>query len=1057
MPMRIACEDEDAAIKASVPQTITKDIHMRQTSRRSTRRISQRGFFGVSMGLLALVLWFAPLTAQNTITGTVVDGITQRPLTGAQVLIDGTELGSLTDNRGRFLILNAPAGAVTLRVVMIGYREATLTASADRPVTIELQETAISLDEIIVTGTVGEQQARSIGNAIGRIDASVLQEQAPVAEVQDLLSATVPGVRIMNTGGAIGEGGIMRIRGVASLTLAATPIVVVDGVRVNGDDGDPALLCGIGADCGDSSSRINDFDPDEIESIEVIKGPAAATLYGTEASNGVIQIITKRGARGAPRVNARIRQGASWMPNPVKLIPPTYYKSATGEIVEVNVLRNDLEDTYGLLDGGRNWFRTGHNQSYGADVSGGTEAVTYFVSGEFDRREGPVPYNWQNAIRGRANLTYAPNETLRFDFSLGANRSKLESASAQQPLMTAVIWSCPAPGCEPGSGTPQALDGPSRGYIAYLPEAYEDEIEGIVDVDRTTYSLQSRWEPREWLAHKFVLGGDFGTRTNTELYLATGNLGNFFNTGRKTVANERTSFVTADYQVSSNWSPWESLTLNTGGGLQYYTKKTEILWARGEEFPVKSLETIPSGSTRSADEEYLENKTFGVFLQEQIGWQDKLFLTGAVRGDDNSAFGENFDFVVYPKLSGSYVISDEEFFSDNIGFVQQLKLRAAWGKAGKQPDVFDALRTYEPAVGPGGAATVTPENIGNADLKPEVGTEVEVGFDASVLDDRVALEFTWYDQTTQDAIVSVPALPSNGFPGVQFQNIGEVRNSGIEAGIDANVFSSDRLSLNIGATFSTTKNEITDLGGQPAIIQWTSGGQYHVEGQPLAGIYHKRVVSASLEDGSATNVMCEGGDILPSGETQSLSLGGGAPVPCADAPNVYWGQPIPNKEGSAYATVSIGPDFQLYGLVDYVGGRTLISGDIAAQHRFFINSRAILERTDPVLLGYESPGGSGLWQSGIISGDFAKLRTVSASYTLPGSLSDRINASRVTINVAVNNLWTIWVGQAESFGVKQMDPEVSNQIGGSTEGLTAYNQEGWPQLKTLTTTFRITF
>ena len=428
-----------------------------------------------------------------------------------------------------------------------------------------------------------------------------------------------------------------------------------------------------------------------------------------------------------------------------------------------------------------------------------------------------------------------------------------------------------------------------------------------------------------------------------------------------------------------------------------------------------------------------------------------------MRGDDNSAFGENFDFVVYPKFSGSYVISDENYFAESVGFVQQLKLRAAWGRAGRQPDVFDALRTYEPSVGPGGASTVTPENIGNADLKPEVGTEIEVGFDASIFDDRVGLEFTWYDQTTGDAIVSVPALPSNGFPGVQFQNIGEVRNNGIEIGVNASLFDSDNISVAVGGTFSTSNNEITDLGGQPAIIQWTSGGQYHVQGQPLAGIYHKRVVSASIDNGNAVNAMCEGGSILPSAETQNLSLGGGAPVPCADAPSVYWGQPIPDKEGSAYATISIGPNLQLYGLVDYVGGRTLISGDIAAQHRFFINSKAILERTDPILLGYETLGGIGLWQPGIISGDFAKLRTVSASYTLPGDWARRLNASRVNLNIAMNNLLTLWVGQPENFGVKQMDPEVSNQRGGSTEGLSAYNQEGWPQLKTFTTTLRITF
>ncbi len=722
----------------------------------------------------------------------------------------------------------------------------------------------------------------------------------------------------------------------------------------------------------------------------------------------------------------------------------------------MNVLRNDLEDTYGLLDGGRNWFRTGHNQSYGADVSGGTESVTYYVSGEFDRQEGPVSYNWQNALRGRANLTYAPNETLKFDFSMGANRSKLESASAQQPLLTAVIWSCPAPGCEPGTGTPQALDGPSRGYIAYLPEAYEDEIEGITDVDRTTFSFQASWDAAEWLRHRLVFGSDYGNRTNSELYLATGNLRNFFNTGRKTIANERTSFVSADYQVSGDWSPMESITMSTGAGVQYNARKSEVLWGRGEAFPVRSLETIPSGSSRSADEDYRENKTFGVFVQEQIGIGDRLYLTGAVRGDDNSAFGQNFDFVVYPKFSTSYVISDEDFFRQSFGFIQQLKLRTAWGKAGRQPDVFDALRTYEPSVGPYGSSTVTPENIGNEELKPEVGTEVEVGFDASIFDDRVGLEFTWFDQTTNDAIVSVPALPSNGFPGVQFQNIGEVKNAGIEVGINANLFRSDAWSLDLGATFSTNNNKITDLGGQPAVLESSTLGQYHALGQPLSGIYMKKVVSADLVDGGAANVMCEGGTILTSGESANISTGGGAPVPCAQAPNVYWGQPLPNKEGSVYGTLSIGQNLQLYALVDYVGGRTMVSGDIAAQHRFFINSRAILERTDPILLAYETLGGVGLWQPGIIDGDFAKLRVISANYTLPNALAQRLNASRITLNFAANNLATLWVGQAEGFGVKQMDPEVAQQTG-TTRGLNAYNQEGWPQLRTFTTTLRLTF
>ena len=1023
---------------------------MRPRSRANSGRWG--GWGAALIGTLVLV---APLTAQNNLTGTVVDGTTQQPLSGAQVVVEGTELGALTDNRGRFLILNAPSASATIEVIMIGYRAATIQITANQPVTVELTATAISLDEIVVTGVVGEQQARSIGNAIGKVDAAQLEELAPSANVQAMMSANVPGVRIMDTGGAIGEGGIIRIRGANSMTLAGTPIIVVDGIRVDNQDGDRGLMQGVGTDSQDAPSRLNDFNPDEIESIEVIKGPAAATLYGTEASNGVIQIITKRGAQGAPRVNVQVKQGANWLPNPVELVPPTFYRNSAGEIVEVNVLELDQQDAFGALDGGRDWFRTGHNQGYQADVSGGSESVTYFVSADWERDEGPVPYNWQNSLRGRANLTYAANEDLRFDFSLGNVRTKLESPSAQQPLLTAVIWSCPAPGCEPGSGSPQALDGPSRGYIAYLPEAYEDEIEGFQDLDRTTFSLVGNHQPTDWLSQRVTVGGDFSTRTNTELYLATGNLGNFFNTGRKIQATSRNTFVTLDYQASADFAPSDGINFQTAAGLQFYKRRAEVLRGQGDVFALASLETISAGATRIAEEQFLENKTFGLFVQEQVSLGDRLFLTGAVRGDDNSAFGQNFDFVVYPKFSASYVISDEQFFQDGIDFVNQLKLRGAWGKAGRQPDVFDALRTYQPAVGPGGQATITPENLGNPDLKPEVGQEIELGFDAALWNDRIGVEFTWYDQTTKDAIVSVPAIPSLGFPGVQFRNIGETKNDGIEIGINAQVFQSDNVSVDLGATYATTNNEVTDLGGQPPIIQWASGGQYHVEGFSLGSIFLPRVVSSEIVDGNATNAMCEGGDVIPG--SPNLSRGGGAPVPCAGAPSVFWGQPIPDTEGSLYTTITLGQNLQIYGLVDYVDGITLISGDIAAQHRFFLNSRAILERTDPVLLGYETLGGIGLWQPGVIDGGFAKLRVVSATYTLPGSFASRIGASRVNVTAAINNPWTIWVAQSEGFGVRQMDPEVANQTGPGTDGLNAYNQEGWPQMKSFSFNVRVTF
>ena len=1041
---------------------------MRPTSRSRPRLTPGRVAAGSAAVLMALAMGFAPVSAQNTITGTVIDGATQRPLAGAQVLVEGTELGGLTDNRGRFLVLNAPSASVTVRVVMIGYQEATATATTDEAVTIELQETAISLDEIVVTGVVGEQTARAVGNVVGQVDAAQLEQLAPSTDIQRMISASVPGVRVSLSSGEVGTGGTTRIRGIASLSLGAQPLIYVDGVRVNGDEASLAFGS-TGFRSSSQPSRLGDFNPDEIENIEIIKGPAAATLYGTEASNGVINIITKRGRTGAPRINVTMKQGANFYPDVYNMFADVWYqcngvsqtvdvderlKCTPGTVASFNVLEID-RDVYG-----NEWFQTGHAQSYGADVTGGSQQITYYVSADWDRDEGVVEYNWKNRMSGRANLTYTPSDRLQLDFGLGAIRSTAQSASAQQPLPTAIIWACPAPGCEAGDmAAPSRIDGPYRGYIAYLPEAYENEIEGFQHVDRTTFSLQVNHRPYEWFTQRAVVGGDFSGVRNSELYRATGNIGQFTPWGRKTVISQNTSYFSLDYQANGILDFGDNLSLTTSGGVQYYQRRESSTLAHGETFPVEALETVSSGSEKRAEEDFLENKTFGVFVQEQVAWGDRLFLTGAVRGDDNSAFGKNFDFVVYPKLSASYVISDEAFFQDILSGVNTMKLRAAWGKAGKQPDVFDAIQTYTPTVGPDGASVLTPENIGNPDLKPEVGTELELGFDVGLMGDLIGIEFTAYTQTTNDALVRVPVIPSKGFPGVQFRNIGEIQNRGVEVAVNGAVFSSDGLSVDLGATFSTFENEVTDLGGQPPIVQSSSSlnRQFHVEGFPLGSMFYKRVVNATLDGSSgrnvATNLMCEGGQTI--GDS-NFSWGDGSVVPCDGAPEVYWGQPIPNIEAGLYTNVRVGQNLSLYALVDYVGGHHMSLGDVSAQHRFFINSRAILERTDPILLGYEALGAEGLAQSGVVDGSFMKLRTVSASYTFPSSVAEMMWASRVALTASVDNVLTLWQRTTDSFGHPVMDIERTH-MHPANFGLNGYLQEGWPQTTRFTSTLRFTF
>jgi TonB-linked SusC/RagA family outer membrane protein len=998
---------------------------------------------------------------EPVVAGVVVDR-RSTPLVGARVAVAGSPAQAVTDQQGRFRLTVPNVAEVTLRVTMIGYQPLTQTVRVGAPdLRLVLTEQALNLDELVVTGTPQQQVRRSLGNALGRVRVSDQEDLAPVASVQNLLSTGVPGVRVMSAGGDVGSGGNIRVRGAGSLAIRSEPLLYIDGVRVNNAGADAGGLGGsVGVDSRYAPSRINDLNPDDIETIEIIKGPAAATLYGTEASNGVINVITKRGRQGRPVVTLTAKHGANWYPDPENFFPHTFYRNAAGEIVEFSVLRSDRvtgEFPGDTISYGP-WFRTGQPRGYAATLAGGTPELNYYFAGDWDRDEGAVPYNWKNRLSGRANLNFAPNEKFGVDFGLGYIRSKLQSAGAIQPVTVRILWACPAPGCEPGRNLPNGIDGPFRGYLVGPPETYERDVEGFEDVDRGTITATARHRPVSWFSHRFTVGADFTNQRLSELLRRSELVGASSPQGSKTVVVTRTAYASADYAATASFTLGSGLGIESAVGVQYYRKQQDAALAQGTIFPVRQLETVSSGSTLTGGESFFENKTFGAYVQQQLAWKNRVFLTGAIRGDDNSAFGQNFDFVVYPKLSASWVLSEEPFFT-SVPVINSFKVRGAWGKAGQQPDVFAAVRTYAPGVGPGALPVLTPENVGNPDLQPEVGQEWEAGFDASFLDDRVAAEFTVYRKRTTDAIAQVPVRPSAGFPGFRFTNIGELANRGFEIGLNATAFQSEDVGVDVRFTYSRNTNEVVSIGTEPFLTLSTTFGQYHVPGFPLGGIFHRRVVSADLDTSGpqamARNMMCESGAVVPG---TNFSRGGGPPVPCAQAPAVYWGSALPVWEGAGAMTVTIRRNLRFFGQVDFVGGHRILSGDVRAAHMSFRNTRAIIERKDPILLAYDVLDTRR--QPGIMNAGFAKLRDVSVSYTLPRRLAARFGADDLSITASGQNLWTIWVAQRSDFGHELVDPEIRNNAGvGAADpgGLSGYNQEGWPQLRRLLLTVRATF
>jgi TonB-linked SusC/RagA family outer membrane protein len=1033
------------------------------------QHLSRSRTLRVTLAALAVTLLaMSDVAAQQTgnIGGRVVDGQSGLPISSAQVYIPTLDIGVLTQQNGRYLLLNVPAGTHSVRFERIGYRamtaEVQVTPGGTAQQDFTVSEDALQLDEIIVTGTPGGTQRRAIGNAVTRLDATAVLDARPIRNIQDLIQGRSPGVSFARTGGQVGEGSIIRIRGVNSLGLGSQPLIYVDGVRMDNTMGLGPNLPNTGSG-QNGASAFDDLNPNDIESVEIIKGPAAATLYGTEASAGVIQIITKRGQTGAPQFDAQIVQGSNFVLNPRGMIGDQYrcLNTTTGfpgsrpcnaadEVLEsFNIL--DMEDAAGLGSP----ISNGRNQRYNVSVRGGTEQVSYFVSADYTDETGVrAQQNWSEQFSGRANLGLVMDETLSVDISMGYITGDTRYATgliASGGLWPHLMWA-------QGWDLPQF--GLDRGYLAYTPEEF-DIPEATRAYTRFTGSATLSHNPVSWLSQRLTVGLDRGEEESQSLFPRdiAGSSGPFGDAslGQVEILRPINTQVTVDWSASARYSPVESFALTTSVGVQYFTSELNRLQTVGYVFPAPAIRSIGGATSTAATQAFRQNKTLGLYVQQEIGWNDRVFITGAVRGDDASTFGADYDAAIYPKVSATWVVSEESFW--NVGFINSLRLRGAWGKAGRQPDTFDAVTVFSPSVGPGGVAAVTPSQRGNPNVGPEVGSELEVGFDMALLDDRVSTEFTYFRQKTTDALVSVPLAPSDGFPGSQAANLGRLDNWGYEVGLNARVFEMGDWSFDLGGSFAYTMNEVKDLGGRSP-----SGGLRL--GMPWPNQTTTFLVSGEFAANGTTptNLMCDMGVSMapdPSDPVQQDLYGwnsGGPTVPCADVRDhsLLLGPTFSPWTWSANGTLSWG-DVQVFALVDAEQGRWLNPFDVTCRHDYcgFPNSRAALLRDDPLFVQ-----SSTLWAvfptdrryAFDIDASYIRLREIGARYSLPEAMVARVGADRASLSFAARNLWYLWRKQKELGGVPIPSPEIANA---ESEG--AFSLFQWPPLSTVEATLRVTF
>lgn len=967
---------------------------------------------------------------QGTIAGLITEQLNNAPVAGARVMLGNTNRTAVANTSGRYVFTAVPAGSYELRVIAVGFRAqlkvVQVSAGGTTAADFALTRAVISLDEIVVNPVTGEQRARETGNAVTNIDLPKALENQTVSNLADALSGRAAGVQVMQSGGTVGTGTRIRIRGQSSLSLSNEPVYYVDGIRV--ESGDNSLSVGTG---GQAPSRINDIDPEDIANVEIVKGPSASTLYGTQAANGVIRITTKHGLAGRARWRIFSEGG---MLNDKNQYPTNYFswghtaaapttprqcrlqQSAAGLCVIDSLTSFNV-----LMDPKETFIGTGYRGQTGLQVQGGSDQAQYYVSGDYQDELGTyrlsdLEYARLTAASGgiapaysvyrpnqlkqtslRSNLHVQPMTALDFTGNLGIVQSRGRLPQNDNNVT----------GMLPSGLFGRGQAGSAGIWGFFLPG---DVFQILVqqDISRITGSLASSWRPTTWFTARGNVGLDYTGRTDIQFQLR-GQGTNFsnFRQGRRSDNRFNIYHYTGDVGGTAAFSLTSTLNSKTSVGFQYLKDNFFGVLASGNVLPPGG-KAITGAALRTASEATTVAVTLGTYVEQTFGWRDRVFLTGGLRNDRNSAFGSKSRSVVYPKVQGSWVLSDESFYPRGLP-INDLKLRFAYGASGQQPGTTDAILFYaaQTATVLSGSAAADQPGIdltafGNTSLKPERSAELETGFDAGLFHDVARLEFTYYSKRTHDALVNAPLPPSNGIAQNRFVNLGSVQNRGIEALLSVTKNVTAGIGVDAALSFSRNSNKLLTLG--PGIPPVVNGNVREVPGYPLFGFWDRPI--KSFKDANGNGII----------EPSEVVVGDTAE---------FLGSSIPKTN------ITLNAGITLFHNKIRLGGQLDYRGDWKAYN--------LTERFRCVSIGFNCaavnvPGapldqqaravaaGSsafGFTQAGYIeNAAFLKLREASLTYYAPDAWARALRATSMQISVTGRNLlkWTNYTG---------IDPELN--------------------------------
>jgi TonB-linked SusC/RagA family outer membrane protein len=1021
-------------------------------------RLSLRGSISravASVGvLLAVVMLAAPLRAQGTITGRVINAEAKVALGDVQLLVEGTTIVAVTNAEGRFTLRNIPPGPREVRAFRVGYtpqkKAVTVTGGQTTTLEFELVQAVVKLQEVVTTAT-GEQRRVELGHAVATVDVSKKVAEAPNKNFGDLLVAKAPGVQVLPAN-MTGGGSRVRIRGTSSTSLSNDPIYIIDGIRMTSGAGG-----GVGVG-GTSPNRVNDINPNEIENIEIVKGPSAASLYGTDAANGVIVITTKRGRAGRTNWNTFLEHGQITDPNQY----PTMYAilgktpGATAqrrcflrEVAAATCVVDSATSVNLYDDPATTPLKIGGRDQFGVQVNGGTEATRYFISLDVQKETGPIgipAFNKtrfdsmktvitdymkrpsqleQGSFRSNVNASLSPD----LDVGVTSMFTRLDSRLPQVDNNVNSMWynGMVGPGFKsagPGYTGVGSLGQPLYGYAGFTPGEIFQRL-ATQNIHRMIIGTNINYRPLTWLSTRADLGLDLTDRADYGLQrFAEGPDFGAQRQGTVTDARGNVRNMSGNINATATWVPRPWLNSKLTVGTQYVNFNNYTNSAGGTILP-PGAQNAGQATTPNVGQSTTLQNTLGVFVEEAIAINDRLWLTTGVRTDQNSAFGKNFQRVYYPKVSASWMASDEDFFP-KIPLLSSLRLRTAYGFAGQQPGPNDALRTFSTTstsiagVDVGGLLS---NQLGNADIKPERTREFEAGFEAKLWDSRINFDFTYYNKKNTDQLFNLVIAPSAGTAATNLlTNLGATQNTGVEFLVNAQIFDSRNLAWDLTVSASKNANKLITLGYKPNGDTIPSVGVNTTvqqrNGMPLYS-YWSRPFSYPATDADgvlATTDVTVDTTWRPMGYSQPR-----------DEISITNGFEVLNRR------------LRITLLADYKGGSNLFNNEQGFLCQQSPSCPYISQYTTtggyPTLynqaraLAYRDKGTLNTAWGFIEPLQFWRLREVSAVYTIPDQWATRLfRAAGATVNVAVRNLhvWTNYSG---------VDPEANYGQGDTQQTL----------------------